>query len=74
MLFLPAYWWHEVTSYNRNIAINWWFDAHSDLMNSFFEHWVAKLPQTKWGKQDEISREQEMGQGTPGQEFWKDEL
>ncbi|XP_062500008.1 uncharacterized protein LOC134177231 isoform X2 [Corticium candelabrum] len=80
MLFLPAYWWHEVTSYDRNIAINWWFDAHSDTMNQFFEHWVAKLPQTKWGKQDEDFRRYEIelakeeGQEIPGQESWRDEL
>eukprot|EP00929_Paragymnodinium_shiwhaense_P071270 TRINITY_DN36242_c0_g7_i1.p2 TRINITY_DN36242_c0_g7~~TRINITY_DN36242_c0_g7_i1.p2 ORF type:complete len:381 (+),score=62.21 TRINITY_DN36242_c0_g7_i1:183-1325(+) len=30
MLYLPAGWWHEVTSYGQNIAVNFWADPPSE--------------------------------------------
>ena len=36
MLYMPAYWWHEVVSVNRNVAVNFWFHCHSKLVENFF--------------------------------------
>lgn len=34
VLFMPAFWWHEVQSYpdpneNRNLAVNFWYARHN---------------------------------------------
>jgi len=33
-LFIPAGWWHYITSYNRNVAINYWYIPYNkDVSN-----------------------------------------
>eukprot|EP01103_Thecamoeba_quadrilineata_P014836 TRINITY_DN4524_c0_g1_i2.p1 TRINITY_DN4524_c0_g1~~TRINITY_DN4524_c0_g1_i2.p1 ORF type:complete len:319 (-),score=68.26 TRINITY_DN4524_c0_g1_i2:93-1049(-) len=43
MLYLPSYWWHQVTSLgNNNIAVNYWFHPSSSLYSSLIESWDEK--------------------------------
>ncbi|XP_065177492.1 uncharacterized protein LOC135808252 isoform X2 [Sycon ciliatum] len=49
LFFLPSYWWHEVTSVGRNVAVNWWFRSHSQILDNIYGGWLSSLPQTKWG-------------------------
>ncbi|XP_065197388.1 uncharacterized protein LOC135828886 [Sycon ciliatum] len=69
LFFLPAYWWHEVTSFDRNIAVNWWFNTHSYVLDAVYNKWIDELPQTQWGleqDQQRIERERQMEEQSRG--------
>lgn len=36
LLFIPAYWWHQVQSYGLNIAVNFWFATRFPFRSLFF--------------------------------------
>ena len=53
----------QVTSYDRNVAVNMWFKSHSALLERIYQAWFAKLPQTIWGKQMELKIAREIASG-----------
>ena len=36
VLFTPSYWWHEVDSFQFNIAVNMFYYPHSWLLSSYY--------------------------------------
>lgn len=48
----------QITSVGRNIAVNWWFNTHSFVLDSVYQDWIESLPQSEWGM--ERLRQQEM--------------
>jgi ribosomal protein L16 Arg81 hydroxylase len=49
LLYTPAYWWHQVESYELNIAVNFFYYPHSILLNYFYAGVKDKLPSTSAG-------------------------
>jgi len=50
MLYLPAYWWHQVESEGRNIAVNFWYNSHSKILNDIIkilDESVAEMSEKK---------------------------
>jgi lysine-specific demethylase 8 len=45
ILFLPAYWWHQVYSINSNISVNIWFKPNlmQKLVFAYFHVWLSSL-------------------------------
>ena len=37
LFYLPAYYWHRVHSYGRSLGVNWWFSAHSLMLQQFMK-------------------------------------
>ena len=50
MLFLPAFWWHQVYSLDRlNISINFWWKTHfKEYFRSPGSRYVAQIPGQIW--------------------------
>jgi hypothetical protein len=44
LLYTPAFWWHQVASEGRNVAVNYFFQPHSLLLHSFYIGVKEKIP------------------------------
>eukprot|EP00163_Fabomonas_tropica_P008496 TRINITY_DN1821_c0_g1_i1.p1 TRINITY_DN1821_c0_g1~~TRINITY_DN1821_c0_g1_i1.p1 ORF type:complete len:170 (+),score=20.52 TRINITY_DN1821_c0_g1_i1:39-512(+) len=44
VLFLPKFWWHQVHSYCRNLAVNYWFDLHNLRASIAKDHKLLVAP------------------------------
>jgi len=45
LFYLPAYWWHEVRSYGRNIGVNFWYKTHSTPFSNLAKFIISNIIQ-----------------------------
>jgi ribosomal protein L16 Arg81 hydroxylase len=47
LLYLPAFWWHQVHSDGRSLAVNLWYDVHSLMLKQMMKTLDLNVPLKK---------------------------